>query len=62
MSSLFQHRSNQPSLMDLARQFRNPQEAQQRIQQMLQSGQITQEQYNQALKWANDTARRMGLI
>ena len=62
MSSLFQNRSNQPSLLQLARQLGNPQEAERRIQQMLQSGQITQEQYNQALQWANDTARRMGLI
>lgn len=60
MSSLFRNRQSQPTLQEFARSM-TPQQAQERIQQMLQSGQVTQEQYQLAISRAQEIARQLGI-
>lgn len=60
MSSLFSNRPSQQSFQEFARNM-TPQQAQERIQQMLQSGQVTQEQYQLAISRAQEIARQLGL-
>ena len=60
MSSLFSNRPNQQSFQEFARSM-TPQQAQERIQQMLQSGQVTQEQYQLAISRAQEIARQLGI-
>ena len=62
MNPLFNQLNNQPSMNNMLQQFNqfknqfkgNPQQI---IQQMLNSGRITQEQYNRAVQMANQFQR-----
>lgn len=65
MNPLYQTMSgnNMPPILQQFQQFRNnfKGDPQQAVQQLLNSGRITQEQYNQAVQTAQQLSRMMGM-
>lgn len=64
MSSLFSSSNrnrNSNGLAELARSVGSPQAAQARVEEMLRTGQVSQRQYDEALRMAQGIARSMGI-